>query len=192
MKFGYARVSTEEQRLDLQMDALEKAGCERIFSEHASGAKTDRPELAEMMKYLREGDTVVVYKLDRLGRSMKHLIELIEQFDALGVNFVSISDAIDTSTPTGRLFFHVMASLAEFERDLIRERTKAGLEAARARGKNGGRPATDQKKVDLALRMYESKEYTIKEICEASGISVGTLYKYIEKAQKEASAERGD
>ena len=139
MKIGYARVSTKDQNLDLQKDALLKVGCEMIFMETASGAKADRIELEKLLGQVRKDDVVVVYKLDRLGRSLKHLLEIVAKFNEKKVGLQSISDAIDTTTPQGRLFFNISASFAEFERDLIRERTKAGLEAARARGRKGGR-----------------------------------------------------
>lgn len=135
MIFGYARVSTEEQNLDMQIDVLNKYGVERIFQEKMTGTKKDRPQLDELLKLLRKGDKVVVYKLDRISRSTKHLIELSEQFNEMAVDFVSISDSIDTSTAMGKFFFRTMASIAELERDIISERTKSGLQAARARGK---------------------------------------------------------
>ena len=186
MRFGYARVSTEEQRLDRQADALEKAGCEKIFLEKASGAKANRPELERMMSVLRKGDEVVVVKLDRISRSTKHLIELTEKFDELGVDFVSLNDAIDTTTPMGRFFFRVMASIAELERDMIAERTKDGLAAARARGHNGGRPKTPESAISKAKRMYESGAFTIKEITEATGVSKSTLYRNLENKAGES------
>jgi DNA invertase Pin-like site-specific DNA recombinase len=179
MIFGYARVSTQEQNLEMQLDALKQYGCERIFQEKMTGTKKERPELDEMLKQLREGDKVVIYKLDRISRSTKHLIELSEHFESKGVQFVSISDSIDTSTPMGRFFFRVMASIAELERDIISERTKAGLKSARARGRKGGRPPVKNKNIELALKMYNSKEYSISEIVKAAGISQATLYRYI-------------
>jgi DNA invertase Pin-like site-specific DNA recombinase len=136
---GYARVSTGEQDTALQLDALRKAGCERLFEDKASGMKTDRPGLAEAIRYVRDGDTLTVWKLDRLGRSMKHLIEIITELDAKGVGFRSITESIDTTTSGGRLVFHLFGALAQFERDLIRERTRAGLQAAEDRGRRGGR-----------------------------------------------------
>lgn len=148
MTYGYARVSTGDQTTDLQQDALEKAGCNRIFTDVASGAKAHRPELDHMLDLLREGDTVVVWKLDRLGRSMQNLVELINDFDARGVQFRSLTESIDTSTPGGTLIFNIFGSLAQFERDLIRERTRAGLEAARARGRTGGRPRKPRREAD--------------------------------------------
>ena len=190
MYFGYARVSDpNKQTLDLQIDALEKYGCDRIYSEKMTGTRFDRPELARMIDQLRPGDVVVVWKLDRLGRSTKQLIELVNQFEEMGVEFVSLQDSIDTTTSTGRFFFRLMASFAELERDMISERTKAGLEAARARGRCGGRPKTTPAKIDMALRMYNSKEYSVKEICIATGISKGTLYNYLRK-QKQAGTEK--
>jgi DNA invertase Pin-like site-specific DNA recombinase len=179
MIIGYARVSTAEQNLNLQIDALNKYGCERIYEEKISGTKKDRPKLAEMMTILRPGDKVVIYKLDRISRSTKHLIELSEFFERKGVEFVSIQDSIDTSSPIGRFFFRVLASISELERDIISERTKAGLSSARARGKNGGRPRVDNKKVNMALKMYSSREYSISEIVKATGISQATLYRSI-------------
>lgn len=177
MRFGYARVSTEEQRLDRQMDALEKAGCERIFLEKASGAKASRPELEKLLSALRDGDEVVVAKLDRISRSTKHLIELSERFDEIGVDFISLNDSIDTTTPMGRFFFRVMASIAELERDMIVERTKDGLSAARARGHGGGRPKAPADAVSKAKRMHESGKFSVPEITEATGISKSTLYR---------------
>lgn len=181
MIVGYARVSTQEQNLQMQLDELQKYGCFKIFEEKISGTKKERPALDEMMKMLREGDRVVVYKLDRISRSTKHLIELTEYFEERGIEFVSINDNIDTSTPTGRFFFRMMASLAELERDITSERTKSGLAAARARGRKGGRPLTDSKKIKTAVKMYDSKQHSIKEICRTVGISAPTLYRYIEK-----------
>jgi DNA invertase Pin-like site-specific DNA recombinase len=179
MIFGYARVSTQDQNLDLQIDALKKYGVERIYQEKITGAKKDRPQLDEMLKVLRTGDTVVVWKLDRIGRSMMHLIELVDLFNANGVQFVSLKESINTTTATGKLIFNIFASLAEFERDIIRERTRAGLEAARARGRNGGRPKKRPEKVDIALTMYDSKQYTIPQIMDSTGMSRATLYRYI-------------
>lgn len=184
MIIGYARVSTQEQNLQMQLDALEKAGCIEIFEEKITGSKKDRPALNEMLKMLREGDRVIVYKLDRISRSIKHLIELADLFNKKGVEFVSVMDNIDTSTPTGRFFFHVMAAMAELEREIIVERTKAGLVSARARGRKGGRPTVDTKKVALAVKMYESKDYSISEIVKATGLSQASLYRYINRAPK--------
>ena len=183
MKIGYARVSTKEQSLNLQKDALKKVGCETIFSEHISGAKSDRPQLQEMIKHLRKGDVVVVWKLDRLGRSLRDLVNLISKFQEAGVEFQSLQDNIDTTTPAGKLAFHMFAALAEFERDIISSRTKAGLEAARARGRKGGRPKGLSKKAQdkarLAESLYKEKERSITEICEHLDISKPTLYRYL-------------
>jgi len=183
MKFGYARVSTQDQNLEMQTDALLAAGCDRIFEEKASGAKRDRPELNALLDQLRDGDVLVVWKLDRLARSMKHLIELVGRLDALGVGFVSVQDGIDTSTPAGRFMFHIMGSLAEFERDVIRERTKAGLEAARARGRKGGRPkgltADAQLKARAVQSLSKDKNLGVGAICSQLGISRATYYNYL-------------
>jgi DNA invertase Pin-like site-specific DNA recombinase len=181
MIFGYARVSTQEQNLDMQLDAFKQYGCEQIFQEKISSRKKDRPQLDEMLKQLRAGDKVVVFKLDRISRSTKHLIELSEFFENKDVQFVSIQDNIDTSTAMGRFFFRVMASVAELERDILSERTKAGLESARARGRNGGRPKVDLKNIERAIKMYNSKDYSISEILKSTGISKTTLYRYIEQ-----------
>lgn len=178
MRMGFARVSTTDQNLDRQLDALEAAGCERIYAEKAGGALADRPELARMMDALRDGDTVVVTKLDRISRSTRHLIELAAEFEERGVDFVSLGDAIDTATPTGRFFFRMLASVAELERDLIVERTKEGLASARARGRCGGRPAADGEVIEKALVMYRSRQFTMPEITAACGISKSTVYKY--------------
>ncbi|NGQ95487.1 recombinase family protein [Brevibacillus sp. SYP-B805] len=179
MIFGYARVSTQDQNLDAQIDVLNKYGVDRIYHEKMTGKTKERPQLEELLKVLRPGDKVVVYKLDRISRSTKHLIELAEHFEKAGVDFVSIRDNIDTSTAMGRFFFRMMASIAELERDIIVERTHAGLEAARARGRKGGRPSKNADKVALALDMYASKRYTIEQITEATGLGKTTLYRYI-------------
>ncbi len=183
MKFGYARVSTREQSLNRQIDALTTAGCEKIFKEKVSGAKSDRLELRLLQSQLRAGDTVVIDKLDRLGRSLKDLIAIVSTLEERGVSFISLQDNIDTSTASGKLIFHIFASLAEFERDLIRERTHAGLSAARARGRKGGRPKglSDKAKrtAITAETLYKSGEHTIKEICEQLSISKPTLYSYL-------------
>lgn len=184
MIVGYARVSTEEQSLDMQLDELTKFGCIEIFEEKVSGRKKERPALNEMLQMLRKGDRVVVYKLDRIGRNTKHIIELADFFESKGVEFVSIKDNIDTSSAMGRFFFRMLASLAEMERDLISERTIAGLNAARARGRNGGRPHVSQKKINTALKMYYSKEHSISEITKTVGISAPTLYRYIHQHEK--------
>lgn len=180
-KFGYARVSTHEQKLDLQLDALNNYGVDEIFKEKMTGTRKDRPQLEEMIRFLRKGDTVVVYKLDRISRSTKHLIELADQFEKIGVHFVSIQDNIDTSNAMGRFFFRMMASMAELERDIISERTQAGLKAARARGKLGGRPKADQAKLEYAYHLYKQKKMTVKDICTQAGVSNTTLYRFIDE-----------
>jgi DNA invertase Pin-like site-specific DNA recombinase len=183
MIYGYARVSTEEQSLDLQHDAFKKYGVDQVFEEKMSGTRKDRPQLEALLAGLKPGDKVVVYKLDRISRSTKHLIELVELFEAKGVEFVSISDQIDTSTAMGRFFFRTMASIAELERDIISDRTKAGLEAARARGRFGGRPAADNNDIEQALTLYDSKKYTVPQITEMTGVGKTTLYKYLKKRE---------
>jgi DNA invertase Pin-like site-specific DNA recombinase len=184
MFIGYARVSTHEQTLNLQKDALEKIGCSKIFTDTASGAKAERKGLEEALAYVREGDTLVVWRLDRLGRSLKHLIETITHLNNRNIGFKSITENIDTTTSGGKLVFHIFGALAEFERDIIRERTNAGLAAARARGRLGGRPKAKTlntpKKVALAQSLYDDKNNTIDEICKTLHISRATLYRYIE------------
>jgi DNA invertase Pin-like site-specific DNA recombinase len=180
MLIGYARVSTDDQKLDLQVDALNKAGCEKIFDDHVSGAKAERPGLTQALDVCRDGDTLVVWRLDRLGRSIKNLIELAEVLEKRGIGLKSCQESIDTNTSGGRLLFHMFGALAEFERNLLRERTKAGLTAARARGRTGGRPkALDSKKRDLAISLYEGKQHSIKDICDMMGIGKTTLYNYL-------------
>lgn len=195
MLIGYARVSTKDQNLELQWDALTKAGCEMIFQEKASGVKADRPELEKMMSQLRKGDVVCIYKLDRLGRSLKNLLELVAEFEKRGVGLRSLTDAIDTTTPQGRLVLNIFASLAEFERDLIRERTKAGLEAARARGRKGGRRSglspEAQKKAMLVEMYYKEEKLGVDEIAKTVGISKMTLYKYLRLRGVKISAYQG-
>lgn len=182
MLIGYARVSTDDQTLDLQLDALKSTGCEHIFDDHSSGAKTDRPGLMQALDYVRSGDTLVVWRLDRLGRSLQHLIETVNALEARGIGFRSITESIDTTTPGGKLIFHIFASLAEFERALIRERTLAGLAAARARGRKGGRPRKlTPKQVALAKRMHADRQTDIATICQTLGISRATLYRALEQ-----------
>jgi len=179
MKIGYARVSTQEQNLDLQLDALQKEGCEKIFQEKASGAQRDRPELQKALDYMREGDTLVVWKLDRLARSLKQLIETIEYLEKLKMGFLSLTESIDTTTSGGRLIFHIFASLAEFERSIIRERTLAGLAAARKLGRIGGRPPS-LKREDLLIAKALLKEpnITIQDVAKRLNISKATFYRY--------------
>jgi len=186
MKIGYARVSSFDQNLDLQNDALEKAGCERIIVDKASGKDTNRPGLNTIKEVLRDGDILIVWRLDRLGRSLKDLIEWVNYLDEKGVALKSLEEAIDTTTATGKLTFHLFGALAEFERQLIRERTQAGLAAARARGRQGGRPKSlNAEKRKLAVKLYNDKEISIKEICEMMKISKPTLYGYINQSKKE-------
>lgn len=186
MKIGYARISTYDQNLDLQKDALEKAGCERVITDTASGKNTDRPGLTSLKEILRKGDTLVVWRLDRLGRSLKDLIEWVNKLEEQGVAFQSLEEAINTSTSSGKLIFHLFGALAEFERNLIRERTQAGLAAARARGRLGGRPKSlGQEKRKLAVELYHDQKLPIMEICEMMGISKPTLYSYV-REEKEA------
>jgi DNA invertase Pin-like site-specific DNA recombinase len=181
MKIGYARVSTVDQSLDMQMDALNNAGCERIYTEKASGAKDDRKELQRALDSLRQGDVFIVYKLDRLARSTKKLIEVYEQLTELGVELVSVCDGLDTTTPTGRAMFKMIGVIAELEREMIVERTKAGLQAARARGRNGGRPKTDNKKVERAIKLYDAQEHSIADIEDMTGVKKATLYRALKQ-----------
>lgn len=180
MLVGYARVSTPEQSLDLQLDALRSAGCKRIFSDIASGAKSDRPGLTEALSYLRKGDTLVVWKLDRLGRSLQHLIEVIKNLGEIGIEFKSLQEALDTSTAGGKLAFHIFGAMTEFERELIRERTLAGLTAARARGRHGGRRnVLSNKQIEAGKILAKDKSRSIKDICNILNCSASTYYRYI-------------
>ncbi len=187
MKLGYARVSTRDQNLSLQLDALRRAGCDDtyIYMEQVSGASKDRPELQRMLGQLRSGDVVVVWKLDRLGRSLADLIRLVEEIQEKGAGLQSLNDSIDTTTPQGKLTFHIFAAMAEFEREIIRERTHAGLESARARGRKGGRPPGLTKEAQIkaaaAVSLYNQK-MPVAEICRILSLSKRTLYKYL-KAQ---------
>lgn len=177
---GYARVSTVDQNPDLQIDALKSAGASRIFVETISGAKADRPELKACLDYIRPGDTLTVWKLDRLARSIIQLIATIEKLDQLGCGFRSLTEAIDTTTPTGKLTFHIFSALTEFERSIIRERTVAGLQAAKARGRKGGRPkAMTEDDIVAARALIRDGSLTIKQVADRMGVSDGTLYKYI-------------
>src|SRR3954466_2080768 len=182
MLVGYARVSTTDQTLDLQHDALTKAGCSKIFTDTASGAQTERKGLNEALSYVRAGDILVVWKLDRLGRTLKDLITRITELNDRGIGFRSLTENIDTTTSGGKLIFRIFGALAEFERDIIRERTNAGLEAARARGKLGGRPpALSPDKIKLAKKLYADKSTSVAEICKMLGISRHTLQRYVKK-----------
>lgn len=187
MNIGYARVSTLEQNLDLQQDALKAAGCEKIIIDKMSGTRKDRTGLEQVREQLRNGDVLVVWRLDRLGRSLKHLIELMNELEEQGIGFKSVTEAIDTTTPGGKLVFHIFGALAEFERNLIRERTRAGLEAARARGRQGGRPKKKSKEQrELAVQLYEEKKHSVGDICTMLGVSKPTLYAYIHEQQGRA------
>jgi len=180
MKIGYARVSKYEQNLSLQLDALEQAGCTKTFRDPAGGAKTNRPGLDKALSYLRQGGILVVWRLDRLGRSLKHLIETVTLLEERGIGFQSLQESIDTTTSGGRLIFHIFGALAEFERHLIQERTQAGLAAARARGRKGGRPKSlNVKKTALLYKLYDEKQHSIQEICDLVGVSKSTLYAYL-------------
>jgi DNA invertase Pin-like site-specific DNA recombinase len=188
LKLGYARVSTQEQSLELQKDLLIKEGVEPeyIFEEKVTGTKSERPKLTELLAYARKGDQIVVYKLDRLSRSTKHLIELSEEFEKKGIELVSIQDNIDTTTAIGKAMFKMLAVLSEMERDIIAERTKAGLASARARGRKGGRPKMSKEQLDHAIDLYEMKKYTLKQVTERTGVSKAKLYKEI-RERKEIS-----
>lgn len=188
MKIGYARISTHDQTPALQQDALTAAGCERIFTDVISGAKAERPRLNQLKQQLRPGDTVVVWRLDRLSRSLKDLIELIQFFEKEQVQFQSLQENLDTSSAGGKLVFHIFGAIAEFERNLIRERVNAGLGAARARGRVGGRPQklTAAKKA-MALQLYADKKNSIKDICETLQVSKATLFRIL--SQKSTSAK---
>lgn len=180
MNIGYARVSTHDQNPQLQIDALDQAGCERIFTEKASGAKRDRPELKAALDYMREGDTLVVWKLDRLARSLRQLIDTVDALENRGIGLRSLTEAIDTTTAGGKLTFHIFAALAEFERSVIRERTTAGLAAARQRGKVGGRPRTmSEDDVTAAKALLRDTSIPVKEVAKRIGVSVSTLYAHI-------------
>jgi DNA invertase Pin-like site-specific DNA recombinase len=182
MLIGYARVSTQDQTLDLQTDALTQAGCEKLFTDTMSGAKAERPGLQEAMNHLRAGDTLVVWRLDRLGRTLKQLIATITELSEHNIGFRSLQENIDTTTSGGKLIFHIFASLAEFEREVIKERTNAGLQAARARGRIGGRPtmqSRDPKKVALAKTLYAGRHMPVSEICAQLQIGKSTLYRYL-------------
>lgn len=192
MKLGYARVSTKEQNLDRQIDSLKAFGCEKIWQEKVSAAKVDlrktnieRPELEDLIKYARKGDTIVVHSLSRLARSIKDLLALVDQLTEKGVGLKSLTeDWLDTSTPQGKLLLTIFGGLAEFERDVIRERTVEGLKSARARGRLGGRPKADRSKVERALMLYDMETVGIMDICKMTGISKPTLYKYLKERDK--------
>lgn len=187
MKIGYARVSTPDQRLRMQEDALRSAGCEEVYTDVVSGVKSERPGLDQALRYLREGDTLMVWKLDRLGRSIQHLIHTINMLLDKKIGFKSLQENIDTSTSGGKLIFHIFSALAEFERDLIQERTQAGLKAARARGKMGGRPPLlDTRQINRMIEMYDEQKNTVAEICKIYAISRPSFYNYLNKRRRES------
>jgi len=183
MKIGYARVSTHDQDVALQLDALEQAGCEHIYQEKVSGAAKSHPQRDQLLGYLRQDDEVIVWKLDRLARSLTDLVALVNDIQAKGASFHSLQDQINTSSAHGKFTFHIFAALAEFERDIIRERTQAGLAAARARGRVGGRPKGLSQKAQhtamIAERLYQEGDLSVREICEQLSISKSTLYNYL-------------
>src|SRR5918996_2533669 len=185
---GYARFSTTEQHLHFQQDALSAAGCLKIYTDTISGTKSERKGLAEALDFIRGGDTLVVWRLDRLGRSLKDLIERITDLHSRNIGFKSLTENIDTTTSGGKLIFHIFGALAEFERDIIQERTNAGLTAARARGKRGGRPKSplsESKKLQMARKMYEDKTMSVGDICKGLNIPRSTFYKYVRSYSKE-------
>lgn len=185
MVIGYARVSTQEQNLNRQIDQLKSVGCEKIFNEKVTGTKADRVELKKLLEQLRQGDTVIVVDLTRLSRSTKDLFQLIEEIESYGANIKSLKESwLDTTSPQGKLMFTFMAGISQFERDLISQRTKEGLASARARGRNGGRPKKPSSKIDIALQMYDSMNFSIKQIEEATSVSKPTLYRYIKQRKK--------
>jgi DNA invertase Pin-like site-specific DNA recombinase len=180
MKIGYARVSTNDQTLDLQLDALRADGCEAMYHEHASGKSMARPELDACLKALRSGDILVVWRLDRLGRSLADLVRIVAELEGRGVGFASLTEQINTASPSGKLVFHLFSALSEFERNLIRERTNAGIKAARARGRNGGRPSKlSQKEVDMVRGLLDAGEVMVKDVAVKFGVSRATLYRAV-------------
>lgn len=192
MLIGYARVSTQDQKPELQLDALKAAGCDKVFVERASGAQRDRPELKAVLDYMRSGDTLVVWKLDRLARSVKQLIETVEGLEDQQIGFRSLTEAIDTTTPGGKLVFHIFGALAEFERAIIRERTRAGLEAARARGRKGGRPAKLRAQdLKAARALLADRSITVAEVATRLGVSPATLYRHLPAARAQVTEAEG-
>jgi len=190
-RVGYARISTASQKVDGQTDALNAAGCEKIFADTASGRLAERPELTLCLGYLRAGDVLVVWRLDRLGRSLRHLVETVNALAERGVAFASLHEGIDTTTSTGRLIFHIFAALAEFERELIAERAAVGRQAARARGRLGGRPAKlSRVQVELAWARYDAGDVTVVEIAKALGVGRGTIYRALEKRSSPSPGAR--
>jgi len=184
MLVGYARVSTVDQGTALQVDALTRAGCDRIFEEKASGAQRDRPELIAALDFMRSGDTLVCWKLDRVARSLKQLIETVEDLEGRGIGFKSLTEQIDTTSAGGKLVFHIFGALAEFERSLIRSRTIAGLDSARARGRVGGRPKSlDDEKLAVAKTLLANSDMTVAAVAKQIGTSAATLYRYLPAAR---------
>ena len=182
MNIGYARVSTQDQNLNRQIDSLKAAGCERIYQEKITGTIKERPELEKLLDNIRSGDTIVISELTRLSRSTKDLFELVEQIHSNGADIRSLKESwLDTTTPQGKLMFTIFTGISQFERDLISQRTKEGLQSAKSRGRNGGRPVKDKQAIERALKLYNSGEYTIKDIESMSGVSKTTLYRYIQK-----------
>jgi len=181
LKFGYARVSTQEQELARQIDALKNYGVDEIFTEKMTGTKSDRPELNKLKNKLRNGDTVVIESLSRLGRSTKDLLNLIEEWEKQNIKLISLKENIDTTTPTGKLLITVLSAISQFERDITVQRTNEGLQAARARGRKGGRPRADRKAVEKAVKLYNAKTHSIREITEITGISQMTLYRALKE-----------
>ena len=179
--YGYARVSTRSQELNRQIDLLNEQNCNEILTEKITGTKADRPQLNRLKDKLRPGDTIIAESFSRLGRSTKDLIELVSFFEEHDVKLISLKENFDTSTPHGRIMMTVFQAFSQFERDLIVERTKEGLKSARARGRKGGRPSVNQQNIERALRLYKSKDYSVKEIVEMTGISKATLYRYLNK-----------
>lgn len=185
MIIGYARVSTEQQNLDRQIDALNQYGIDVLFTEKMTGTKKDRPELDRVKLKARSGDTIVVESLSRLGRSTKDLLNLVDEFDKAGIQLVSLKESVDTKTPTGKLLLTVLSAICQFERDLTVQRTNEGLQAARARGRKGGRPKADAKAVDKAIKLYQAKTHSIKDIIAITGISQATLYRELDRQKQE-------
>ena len=190
MKIGYVRVSRDKQATALQEDAMKREGCERVFTDKMTGKRFDRKALLEMLDFARPGDVIVIWRLDRLGRSLKELIETVQQIEKRGIEFKSLKEQIDTTTPTGRLMFYIIAALAEFERDIISERTQAGLDAARARGRKGGRPSAIKTipaaTIARAKELYNSKNMSVAEIMALTGFrNKNTFYKYVVNAHVE-------
>lgn len=189
MLVGYARISTLDQNLNLQTDALEAAKCDRIFTDKISSAKDNRPGLTAALDHLRAGDTLIVWRLDRLGRSLKELLEIVEALSNRAIDFKSLTENLDTTTSGGKLIFSIMGAIAEFERSLLKERTNAGLASARARGRKGGRPKSiSNKKFEIACQLADSTQDSIKQICESLGISKGTYYRRLKELKKNAIA----